>query len=215
MRLAKHLYETGKFDWGDWSEDEFFIPRPALFVNNKFHCYLDINNINRKDNGDILDCFGDLNSVFEYYMHFGGDKKLYYAHIADGEGGTEYVCFSNNQVNHAYIPIDLYLGMFPNDNSGHSSYDSDIEKGLHIYNMKNVYSYPSKATGKMENQILNHLMILLAKTKNFDRAYGKLEDYDRNSEPLTITGVKTADRGLFWGDNKTLRKVFGIEFYQR
>ena len=209
-------YETGEFDWGGWSEDEFFIPRSVLFVNYKFHCYLDINNINRKDNGDILDCFGNLNSVFDYCMCFGGENNLWYAYIDDKEGGTEYVYFSNNQVNHNFIPIGFYYGMFPNDNNNHSSYGSEIEKPFHIYNVQKIPTYDSNKIGKIEDQVLDHLMMLLAKTINFDRAYGKVGNYDRNfRRPPIITGVKTADKGLFWGDNKTLRKVFGIEFYRR
>ena len=208
-------YETGKFDWGDWNEDEFFIPRPCLFANDKFQCYLDINNILRKDNGDIPDCFNNTNSIFEYYMHFGGDKKLYYAYIDDEDGGTEYVYFSNNQVHHNFIPVDFYWGMFPNDINNHSCYGSKIEHiALHTYGVREIYSYASKKIGDMENLILNHLLMLLTKTKDYDKAYGNLKDYDEIIEPVT-TGIKTGDKGLFWGNNESIRKLFGIEFYYR
>ena len=105
FKPAKMNFNTGKFDWGDWSSDEFFIPRPCMlkydgtvdYYLNEQHYGL---KADRVEPSDINNPDYDGNAMMEW----GRDgKKIWYRIIPGGLDNTSATVYiSDRQIDEDY-----------------------------------------------------------------------------------------------------------------
>lgn len=105
FKPAKMNFNTGKFDWGDWSSDEFFIPRPCMLkYDGTVDYYLDENNYKlRADKVDASDVYNQKYNG-NAMMEWGRDgKKIWYRIIPGGLDNTSATVYiSDSQVDEDY-----------------------------------------------------------------------------------------------------------------
>ena len=229
-------YETGKFDWGDWSDNEFFIPRPCLFADDKFQCYLD-----NDENNELIEYWDKYNKLpnnYDFYMHFGYNEPIYYLVEDIATVGCKCVYFSNKQISDMFIPLDFTFAAFPfqskklNSFRGRSMCNVPLLLGEeHAYKTHiNTDITIQQAYGDFLVTVITQLMILISKTTDFNKAYGNVHERDEYTSNYRVilntamkelvkpihTGMTAGISRLFWGSNAKgafVRKAFGIEMF--
>lgn len=238
FKPAKMNFNTGKFDWGDWNSDEFFIPRPCMLkYDGTVDYYLDENNYGlRADTGEPSDVSNpdyDGNAMMEW----GRDgKRIWYKvvptdpdegsasatiYIADDQLDSDYHAWSfinaeGEMIEHFYTPIYI------------SSIVGDRMRSLSGQNIATAYKFyedikKAEANNpddrKMwymevyaDNLLITFLLMLLGKNTNLGKTFGY--GLGRSNNEITIGQLDEC--GLFYGgdinENKSV-KVFGMEHW--
>lgn len=126
-------YANGRFDWGSWSDSDFFIPRPCMLkYDGTVDYYLDPSDYSKRADGvtpsDVADPAYGGNAMMEWGRQ---GKQIWYKVVPDDGDDTSCTVFisadqidsgyhawsfvnnSGNLVDHFYTPI--YNGTIVND----------------------------------------------------------------------------------------------------
>lgn len=230
---AKMNYNTGKFDWGSWNKEDFFIPRPCMlksdgtvdyYLNEKFY------NLRADSNkkSDISNPDYDGNAMMEWGRY---GKKIWYKIVPDKSDATSATVYiSDNQMDkdyHAWSFINAEGKMV--DHFYTPIYNGTVIKnklrslsGFEITRNNNVdkettYAEANNPDGKKmwytevyaDVLLINLLLMLLGKSTDTQTVFG----YGNTSGEVRVTGQLNS-YGLFYGfaeNNFTGVKVFGME----
>ena len=232
-------YETGKFDWGDWSEDEFFMPRPCMVkYDMTVDYYLNPNDYTKKLDGTASDIGNSLyngNAMMEWGKD--GDKIWYKVVPDNGNANGASIYISNAQVDSGYKCWNFY----DSSNTVRDHFYTAIYNGSYV--SSRLRSLSGQTTGASRNvsteisfarsnntagnlsgdrwytetfgdrTLINYLLVLLGKSLDTQTVYGR--GYGSLNNTSTIETGTMNNKGLFWGENtgKYGVKVFGMENY--
>lgn len=230
---AKMNYNTGKFEWGSWSEDEFFMPRPCMLkYDGTVDYYLNPSNYGlRADTGaasDVKNTSYGGNAMMEW----GRDgKKIWYkivpsgtnntsatVYIADSQVDSDYHAWSfinssGEMVDHFYTPI--YDGSLVSDKL--RSLSGQATKVSTTVAQEVQYAEANNPSGKKmwytevyaDVTLINLLLMLIGRSTDTQTTFG----YGNGNGSVQNTG-QLDSYGLFYGtqaaDLKGV-KVFGME----
>ncbi len=240
MTPAHMDYDSGVFDYGSW-EDAFFMPRPCMLKSDgTVGYYLSPNNYAKKEDGttnsDVASTSYDGNAMMEWgrngkkiWMKIvpSNDRKSVSIYIADhkaDEGFHDWAFHNSNgeSVDHFYTAI--YNGSVVSSKMRSLS-GQQVSKSLQA----SAEVTDAQANGatmwdiekKADIDLINALLVLMAKTTDTQTAYGKglCTGGTEAINDAFRTGVHN-DKGLFYGTNSdaiasgsygNAVKVFGME----
>lgn len=228
---AKMNYDVGVFDYGDWpsgSNDRdaynqnkgIFLPKPVMLSKNGEV----IENLDPNDYGNDSEYYKNYSSCTHNAMMqwpkiyvkrtFDEINGIYSFRCSDYKLDSDYECICNydkdgNEIDYFYTPI--YEGY--NYSSTLRSV-SGVDPTTAITPNQSL-NYASKNGARWTTEVLadrlliQDLLILMAKTTDCQKAYGK-------GVCGSNTAIKTGTmdkKGLFWGSNNPSEgvKVFGME----
>ena len=234
-------YITGVFDWGDWSEDEFFMPRPCMVkYDMTVDYYLDPNDYTKKVDGTPSD-IGNYLYHGNAMMEWGKDSdKIWYKVVpdsSDANGASIYI--SNAQIDNDYNCWNFYDA----NNTVRDHFYTAIYNGSYIdgrlrslsghaigaeqtVDTEISYARDNNTAGNLsgdrwytetygDRTLINYLLVLLGKSLDTQAVYGRgyTSHSIRNICPIDTGTMNT--KGLFWGENIGTYgvKVFGMENY--
>ena len=230
-------YSTGAFNWGDWSEDEFFMPRPCMLkYDMTVDYYLDPNDYSKKIDGTASDI---SNSSYQgnAMMEWGRDgDKIWYKVVPDsGNANGASIYISNTQADSGYKCWNFYDA----NNTVRDHFYTAIYNGSYISSrMRSLsgqttgtsqsatteisYARSNNTAGNLsgdrwytetfgDRTLINYLLVLLGKSLDTQTVYGY--GYAKNTNSGTINTGTMNTKGLFWGENTGVYgvKVFGME----
>lgn len=230
-------FANDKWEWGDWSEDDFFMPRPCLIKQDySDKIYLNPDNLTLDvDGNDVSAILTGSTDGYNAMMEWGKDgKKIWYKLVPDSGNASSYTVYiSNVQADNDFVAWSFYDA---NDVLGEHFYTS-------IYNGSTVGSALRSLSGKTPNNteagstqitrakannknseayawyidvyadrvLINLLLILVIKSLNSDVVgYGNYTGGTAASS-LINTGLGNT-KGMFYGKQANgVVKVFGME----
>lgn len=229
-------FTTDTWDWGDWTGDEFFMPRPVLISQDyQTKIYLNPDDLALDVEGnDVSAMLTGSTDGYNAMMEWGkGGKKIWYKIVPDSDPTSYTVYIANKQLDNGFVAWSFYDA---NDNLGEHFYTS-IYNGSVVSNVLRSLSgkTPNNTTAgatqityaKANNQngeayawyidvfadriLINFLMILVIKSLNSDViGYGNYTGGSSASSLLT-TGTGNT-KGMFYGkQSNAVCKVFGME----
>ena len=229
-------YGTGVFNWGDWSGDEFFIPRPCMVkYDMTVDYYLNPNDYTKKVDGTASD-IGDSSYQGNAMMEWGrnGDK-IWYKVVPDSNTNGASIYVSNTQVDSGYKCWNFYDA----SNTVRDHFYTAIYNGSYINNrLRSLsgqtpgvtetvateisYARSNNSVGNLsgdrwytetfsDRTLINYLLVLLGKSLDTQTVYGY--GYANANNGSAINTGTMNDKGLFWGENTGTNgvKVFGME----
>ena len=230
-------FANDKWEWGSWSEDDFFMPRPCLIKQDySDKIYLNPDNLTLDvDGNDVSAILTGSTDGYNAMMEWGKDgKRIWYKLVPDSGNASSYTVYISD------VQAD-------NDFAAWSFYDANDVLGEHfytsIYNGSTVGSALRSLSGKTPNNtetgatqitrakannknseayawyidvyadrvLINLLLILVIKSLNSDVVgYGNYTGGTAASS-LINTGLGNA-KGMFYGKQANgVVKVFGME----
>ena len=233
---ASMNYGSGVFNWGDWSEDEFFMPRPCMVkYDMTVDYYLNPNDYSKKIDGTASDI---ANSSYNgnAMMEWGRDgNKIWYKVVPDsGNANGASIYISDTQVDNDYKCWNFYDA----SNTVRDHFYTAIYNGSYISSrMRSLsgrttgasqtatteisYARSNNSAGNLsgdrwytetfgDRTLISYLLVLLGKSLDTQTVYGY--GYANSNSSAINTGTMNT-RGLFWGENtgKYGVKVFGME----
>lgn len=230
-------FANDKWEWGNWSEDDFFMPRPCLIKQDySDKIYLNPDNLTLDvDGNDVSAILTGSTDGYNAMMEWGKDgKKIWYKLVPDSGNASSYTVYiSDVQADNDFVAWSFYDA---NDVLGEHFYTS-------IYNGSTVGSALRSLSGKTPNNteagatqitrakannknseayawyidvyadrvLINLLLILVIKSLNSDVVgYGNYTGGTAASS-LINTGLGNA-KGMFYGKQANgVVKVFGME----
>ena len=230
-------FANDKWEWGSWSEDDFFMPRPCLIKQDySDKIYLNPDNLTLDvDGNDVSAILAGSTDGYNAMMEWGKDgKRIWYKLIPDSGTASSYTVYiSDVQADNDFVAWSFYDA---NDVLGEHFYTS-------IYNGSTVGSALRSLSGKTPNNteagatqitrakannknseayawyidvyadrvLINLLLILVIKSLNSDVVgYGNYTGGTAASS-LINTGLGNA-KGMFYGKQANgVVKVFGME----
>ena len=223
-------FESGQFNYGSWTLDEFFMPRPCMVKSDgTVDYYLDVNDYTKKEDGtasDVANTAYDGNAMMEW----GRDgKKIWYSFTPTNEEQTSVeVRISNKKVNDTYHNWSFYNKN--NEEKDHfytPIYQGGLFNGklrsLSGFLPRNVDSTAQQRTYAQANGegwdieqysdyvLITLLLTLLCKSTDTQSKYGsKIYTYARRSGTMD-------QKGMFYGEDPDGSskgiKVFGMEYW--
>lgn len=230
-------FANDKWEWGSWSEDDFFMPRPCLIKQDySDKIYLNPDNLTLDvDGNDVSAILTGSTDGYNAMMEWGKDgKRIWYKLVPDSGNASSYTVYiSDVQADNDFVAWSFYDA---NDVLGEHFYTS-------IYNGSTVGSALRSLSGKTPNNteagatqitrakannknseayawyidvyadrvLINLLLILVIKSLNSDVVgYG---NYTRGTAASSLinTGLGNA-KGMFYGKQANgVVKVFGME----
>ena len=232
-------FSTGAFDWGDWDEDEFFMPRPCMLnYDGTVAYYLDPTDYSKKADGTTASNISSSSVNGNFMMEWGRDgKKIWYKVVPDSDPTGVSIYFADNQVDEGYHCWNFYDA----NNNVQDHFYTPIYNGSYI--SSRIRSLSGQTTGVSQTidteisyarsnnsagglsgdrwfietygdrMLINWLLVLLGKSLDTQTVYGQGYVNSNNSSPIASGTMNT--RGLFWGESggKQGVKVFGMEHY--
>ena len=230
-------FANDKWEWGSWSEDDFFMPRPCLIKQDySDKIYLNPDNLTLDvDGNDVSAILAGSTDGYNAMMEWGKDgKRIWYKLVPDSGNASSYTVYiSDVQADNDFVAWSFYDA---NDVLGEHFYTS-------IYNGSTVGSALRSLSGKAPNNteagatqitrakannknseayawyidvyadrvLINLLLILVIKSLNSDVVgYGNYTGGTAASS-LINTGLGNA-KGMFYGKQANgVVKVFGME----
>lgn len=230
-------FANDKWEWGSWSEDDFFMPRPCLIKQDySDKIYLNPDNLTLDvDGNDVSAILTGSTDGYNAMMEWGKDgKRIWYKLVPDSGNASSYTVYiSDVQADNDFVAWSFYDA---NDVLGEHFYTS-------IYNGSTVGSALRSLSGKTPNNaeagatqitrakannknseayawyidvyadrvLINLLLILVIKSLNSDVVgYGNYTGGAAASS-LINTGLGNA-KGMFYGKQANgVVKVFGME----
>lgn len=105
-------FSTGKWVWGDWSEDVFFMPRPCLVKQDYSEIiYLNPNNYTKDiDDNDVSDKLTGSTDGYNAMVEWGKDgKQIWYKLVPDESDSTSYTVYiSDKQADEGFVAWPFY-----------------------------------------------------------------------------------------------------------
>lgn len=230
-------FANDKWEWGSWSEDDFFMPKPCLIKQDySDKIYLNPDNLTLDvDGNDVSAILTGSTDGYNAMMEWGKDgKRIWYKLVPDSGNASSYTVYiSDVQADNDFVAWSFYDA---NDVLGEHFYTS-------IYNGSTVGSALRSLSGKTPNNteagatqitrakannknseayawyidvyadrvLINLLLILVIKSLNSDVVgYGNYTGGTAESSLIT-TGLGNA-KGMFYGKQANgVVKVFGME----
>ena len=221
---AKMEADGSKFNWGSWKE-AFFLPRSCMLKSDgTVDYYLKETDPTLKEDGsasDVANTAYDGNAMMEWgdiWFGFFPDSTGYKFVVADGEDDGLYdycnIAKDLTRKDHFYTP--KYFGSLINGKcrslSGQTCINKTTRSAERGYAEANGTGWSTESFG--ERQLINHLLVLMAKTLDTQGAYGNGICNAGSAQKTGTTDSKGT--GLFYGTtaNKTEgMRVFGMENY--
>ena len=229
-------FTTGAWVWGDWTGDEFFMPRPVLISQDYSRkIYLNPNDYTYDvENNDVTSyltgAVGDYNAMMEW----GKDgRKIWYKIVPDSTNNGATVYISDEQVDsgfHAYSFIGSD-GTTLNDHFYTPIYNGSVVnsklRSISSQNIMNNVAGGTEITYATANGtgyyietfadriLINLLLMLIGKNTNTQATFGN-GHYSATGQASSLLQSGTMNnKGLFYGTNGTGVgvKVFGMENY--
>lgn len=238
MTPAHMDYSAGVFDYGDW-EDAFFMPRPCMLTSaGTVGYYLNPNDYAKKEDGtasDIANTAYDGNAMMEWGQN---GKKIWSKIVPSSDGKSATIYIADHKADegfmdcpfhgtngepkaHFYTPI--YNGSVISSKmrslSGQAVSNKLTTEGERTAAQANGTGWDIETFGA--RQLINFLLILMAKTTDTQTAYGQglsTGGSEANNNNFR-TGIHNA-KGLFYGTNSGTEtssdfsnavKIFGME----
>ena len=232
-------YSTGNFEYGGWSTEEFFMPRPCMLkYDGTVDYYLDPSDYTKKENGTTSD-IANSSYAGNAMMEWGRDgKQIWYKFVngTGGDSGKVFVYFANSQVDNAYKAWSFY----DCNNTLKEHFYTPIYNGSNVSSRlrslsgqsccvsTNVstewqYARSNNSAGSLSGDrwftetysdriLINYLLVLMSKSLDTQTSFGY--GYANGNSSSISTGTMNT-KGLFWGENggKSGVKVFGMENY--
>lgn len=230
-------FANDKWEWGSWSEDDFFMPRPCLIKQDySDKIYLNPDNLTLDvDGNDVSAILTGSTDGYNAMMEWGKyGRRIWYKLVPDSGNASSYTVYiSDVQADNDFVAWSFYDA---NDVLGEHFYTS-------IYNGSTVGSVLRSLSGKTPNNteagatqitrakannknseayawyidvyadrvLINLLLILVIKSLNSDVVgYGNYTGGTAASS-LINTGLGNA-KGMFYGKQANgVVKVFGME----
>jgi hypothetical protein len=231
-------FSTDSWIWGDWTGNEFFMPRPVLIKQDySDKIYLNPDNLTLDEDGNnVSSILTGATDGYNAMMEWGRNgKKIWYKLVPESDDGT-YTCYiADKQLDNGFHAWSFYDA---NNVLGDHFYTS-------IYNGATVGSALRSLSGKTPNNteagatqitrakannqngesyawyidvfadriLINLLMILVIKSTNSDViGYGNYTGGSSASSLITTGQGNT--KGMFYGkQSNSVCKVFGMENY--
>lgn len=232
---AKMNYDTGLFNYGDWS-DAWFIKgcKPCMLkYDGTVDYYLNPDDYTKKldgTNSDIANADYEGNAMIEF-------PKVYWKVVNNGDStaniyfcnknlDSDYHCWSHvdnngNEIDYCYMPI--YNGSVVNEKlrsisgkiagSGNVSAITEIEYAKANNVGDNTIWYTEVFCDRM---LVNLLLVLIGKSTDSQTifGYGNINTFVSEQTPNIQSSGNFNTKGLFWGaKDATGVKVFGMEHY--
>lgn len=230
-------FANDKWEWGSWSEDDFFMPRPCLIKQDySDKIYLNPDNLTLDvDGNDVSAILTGSTDGYNAMMEWGKDgKRIWYKLVPDSGNASSYTVYiSDVQADNDFVAWSFYDA---NDVLGEHFYTS-------IYNGSTVGSALRSLSGKAPNNteagatqitrakannknseayawyidvyadrvLINLLLILVIKSLNSDVVgYGNYTG--GTSESSLIRSGLGNTKGMFYGKQANgVVKIFGME----
>ena len=231
-------FSNDKWEWGDWTGEEFFMPRPVLIKQDYSEkIYLNPDNLTLDENGnDVSAKLTGTTDGYNAMMEWGRNgRQIWYKLVPESDDAT-YTCYiCDKQLDSSFHAWSFYNA---NNVLGEHFYTaiyngSNISSCLRSLSGKSIINNVAGATeiayAKANNKnsetyawyidtfadriLINLLMILVIKSTNSDViGYGNYTGGSSASNLLT-TGLGNT-KGMFYGkQSNSVCKVFGMENY--
>ena len=222
--------------WGDWSDDEFFMPRPVLIKQDYSEkIYLNPDNLSLDTEGnDVSAKLTGTTDGWNAMMEWGRDgKKIWYKIVPDSTPTSYTVYIANKQVDNGFVAWSFYdANNVLGDHFYTAIYDgSVVSNTLRSLSGKTPNNTTAGATqityAKANNRngeayawyidvfadriLINFLMVLVIKSLNSDKiGYGNYTG-GSSASSLIASGLGNT-KGMFYGTQSNgVVKVFGME----
>lgn len=224
-------FESGRFNYGSWTLDEFFMPRPCMVRSDgTVDYYLNIDDYSKKEDGtasDVANPDYDGNAMMEW----GRDgKKIWYSFSPTNEEQTSVeVRFSNEKVDDSYHDWSFYN---KNNEEKDHFYTPIFQGGLVSNKLRSLSGLTPSGDDTTAQQrtyaqangegwdieqysdyvLITLLLTLLCKNTDTQSKYGN------TASTHSITSGSMNQNGMFYGENTTNTpttkiKVFGMEYW--
>lgn len=224
-------FESSQFNYGSWTLDEFFMPRPCMVKSDgTVDYYLNPNDYTKKEDGtdsDVANQSYDGNAMMEWGRN---GKRIYYSfNPLDEEQSQVEVRISDEKVDDTYHDWSFYN----KNNQEMDHFYTPIFQGGVVSNNKlrslsGINSITSNTTPIDRTRAQNNgegwdieqysdyvlvtlLLTLFCKSTNSQSKYG-VSAYT----PVIMSGTMNQN-GMFYGENtntaSTKIKVFGMEYW--
>lgn len=231
-------FSTDTWIWGDWTGDEFFMPRPVLIKQDYSEkIYLNPDNLALDEDGnDVSAILTGSTDGYNAMMEWGRNgKKIWYKLVPETDDAT-YTCYiADKQLDSGFHAWSFYdANSVLGDHFYTSIYNgSTVGSALRSLSGKTPNNNEAGATqitrAKANNQngetyawyidvfadriLINLLMILVIKSTNSDViGYGNYSS-GSSASSLIQSGLGNT-KGMFYGkQSNSVCKVFGMENY--
>lgn len=231
-------FSTDSWIWGDWTGNEFFMPRPVLIKQDySDKIYLNPDNLTLDEDGNnVSSILTGATDGYNAMMEWGRNgKKIWYKLVPESDDGT-YTCYiADKQLDSGFHAWSFYdANNVLGDHFYTSIYNgSTVGSALRSLSGKTPNNTEAGATqitkAKANNQngesyawyidvfadriLINLLMILVIKSTNSDViGYGNYSGGSSASNLLQTGQGNT--KGMFYGkQSNSVCKVFGMENY--
>ena len=230
-------FTNDKWEWGSWSEDDFFMPRPVLIKQDYSEkIYLNPNNLTLDiDGNDVSAKLTGSTDGYNAMMEWGKNgRKIWYKLVPDSGDATSYTVYisdvqvdsgfkawsfydaNNNMADHFYTSI--YAGSTVNNvlrSLSGKTRNNTTAGATQITqakaNNKNSEAYAWYIDVYADRVLINLLLILVIKSLNSDLVgYGNYSGGSSASSLLTTGAGNT--KGMFYGkQSNSVCKVFEME----
>lgn len=233
-------FATSTFEYGDWTEDEFFMPKSCMLkYDGTVDYYLNENDNTKKLDGTASDV-ANTSYGGNAMMEWGRDgKRIYWKIVPDSnaDGGKVYICdkqldsgfkdfnfrdANGKLIDHFYTP--KYNGSLVDGKLRSLSGQSLIKSYTATQEVN--YALANNPSGKqmwyieqwVDRMLINLLLVLMCKSTNTQEkfGYGNIY-YNPTSEAAMINTGTMNDKGMFFGKKSSTThdgvKVFGMENY--
>ena len=227
---AKMNYSTGVFEWGDWSPNEFFMPRPCMVkYDGTVDYYLDPDDYTKKEDGtqsDVANTSYDGNAMMEWGRN---GYKIWMKVVPDSTGNGASIFISNKQVDSDYIAYPFYNANGELKDHFYTAIYNGSYDGARLRSIsgqatmvsQDVATEVSRAqannpSGKTmwytdviaDRMLINMLLILMGKSTDTQTVFGQ-----GTGNSGVVNSGSMDKNGLFYGTSSGKVKVFGMEYW--
>lgn len=231
-------YTNDTFDYGSWTGQEFFFPKPCMLkYDGTVDYYLDPNDYSLRTDGtpsDVADMSYAGNVMIEFptvYFKRWQEGDYSYCIISDKQLGADFHAYAHHDVNGdvlPYIYLSAYDGAYDGTRmrsisgcgynatlvSGNVMCQTTRQQEMNFAMANNLTGYTGEGwyiRHKADWDMVNDLLILIGMSTDTQTTFGRGND-NRGTNGCIGTGTMD-NKGLFWGSNDGTSgvKVFGIE----
>lgn len=216
-------FSTGAWSWGDWSKDNFFVPRPCMLkiVNGvtSFQYYLYEHNYAYRADGvtlsDITNVSENWQAMLEWgqvWIKFTLDGTLWHIYVSNVQVDEDYKCYTHRNANGTLVD-NIYTMIYQPSNvnstlrsiSGRGIMTNTSGVTMQSYAQANGAGWDFMSYGQWI--MIEVLTTLITKSTNVEARIG----CGRYSSANNTTGECNTD-GYFFGTNGNGRiKMWGAE----
>ena len=218
---------TGAFDYGSFGDFWFVTENKPYMVryDGTADYELDPNDYTRKKDGtasDVSNLSYDGNAMAKIplvYLKQWEDSNYEYCNICNTQPDEDYKAYAHMRSDGSVMDY-IWLSCFESCLSSSKARSIKGQSPMANQTGTNEITY-SKANGSLwstrswsQRNLINMLLILMGKTTDTQKAFGKgYYNYGNSSAPNYLTSGGASDKGQFYGSNKTRDyvKVFHIE----